>query len=199
MMGFVCIGRCHLSVKGGILSIGTHFLMPMKGEDQNQPWQILLSFYLMLTIIQQSCMFVKHHESKKREESNFFLAQCSQNQKTIPNRMVLWIQLLVLSLACCFRLLLALNAGLLVVLTLAKIGQDVRPCALTLEAAESTVQRLALFYLDFCHDFFPSPRIRRRYSRRRFTERLRLLSACFPQRPIGKLFAYYTRFSWICQ
>ena len=76
--------------------------------------------------------------------------------------MVLWIQLLVLSLACCFRLLLALNAGLLVVLTLAKIGQDVRPCALTLEATESTVQRLALFYLDFCHDFFPSPRIRRR-------------------------------------
>ena len=86
-------------------------------------------------------------------------------------------KLLVLSLACCFRLLLALNAGLLVVLTLAKIGQDVRPCALTLEAAESTVQRLALFYLDFCHDFFPSPRIRRRYSCRRLTERFSFASS----------------------
>ena len=102
-------------------------------------------------------------------------------------------KLLVLSLACCFRLLLALNAGLLVVLTLAKIGQDVRPCALTLEATESTVQRLALFYLDFCHDFFPSPRIRRRSVADGCTDiRIRGL-------PSSKLFAYYTRFSFICQ
>ena len=74
----------------------------------------------------------------------------------------MFIRKLPLALAGRFGLLLALDAGLLVVLTLAKIGQDVRPCALTLEATESTVQRLALFYLDFCHDFFPSPRIRRR-------------------------------------
>ena len=64
-------------------------------------------------------------------------------------------KLLVLSLACCFRLLLALNAGLLVVLTLAKIGQDIRPCALTLEATKGAVQGLAFLHSDFCHFFFP--------------------------------------------
>ena len=114
------------------------------------------------------------HTSIIHHMTHFVKMLPKEKSKNHPEGWFFDYKLLVLSLACCFRLLLALNAGLLVVLTLAKIGQDVRPCALTLEAAESTVQRLALFYLDFCHDFFPSPRIRRRYSRRRFTERFPL-------------------------
>ena len=106
-------------------------------------------------------------------------------QKTTRSRVVLCIQLLVLSLACCFRLLLALNAGLLVVLTLAKIGQDIRPCALTLEATEGAVQGLAFLDSDFCHFFFPPL----------------AYAGDWPPRNglLGKLFAYYTRFSRFCQ
>ena len=64
-------------------------------------------------------------------------------------------ELLILSLACSFGLLLALYAGLFVVLSLTKLGKDSRTSTLTLETTERAVKRLALFYFNFCHLFFP--------------------------------------------
>ena len=59
--------------------------------------------------------------------------------------------LFVLALSCSFRLLLALYAGLLVVLSLAKLGKNTGTSALTLKATKGTVQRLAFFNFYFCH------------------------------------------------
>ena len=63
--------------------------------------------------------------------------------------------LLILSLACSLRLLLALYAGLFIVLSLTKLGEDSRTSTLTLKTTECAVKRLAVFYLYFCHFFFP--------------------------------------------
>ena len=70
-------------------------------------------------------------------------------------------KLLVLSLACSLRLLLTLYAGLFVVLSLTKLGKDSRTSTLTLKATERAVKRLALFYFNFCHLLFPSPRFKK--------------------------------------
>ena len=61
------------------------------------------------------------------------------------------LQLLVLSLASGFRLLLALHAGLLIVFSLAKLGEDAGTGGCTLKATKSAVQRLAFLDSDFCH------------------------------------------------
>jgi flagellar biosynthesis protein FliP len=66
--------------------------------------------------------------------------------------------LLILALACSFRLLLTLYAGLFVMLSLAKFGKNAGSGALTLKATQSTVEGFALFQLYFCHVLFPSPR-----------------------------------------
>ena len=64
-------------------------------------------------------------------------------------------KLLVLSLTCSLRLLLTLYAGLLIVLSLAELGKDSGTSTLTLKTTERTVKRLAVFYFNFCHLFFP--------------------------------------------
>ena len=59
------------------------------------------------------------------------------------------------------RLFLFLYAGLFVTFSFAKLGLDTGSLALTLKAAERAVKRLILFYSDFCHYLFPSPRFMR--------------------------------------
>ena len=68
-------------------------------------------------------------------------------------------KLLIFSLASCFRLLLALYAGLLIMLSLAKLGKCAVTCSSSLKATECAVQRLAFLYSDLCHFCFPSLRI----------------------------------------
>ena len=60
-------------------------------------------------------------------------------------------KLLVFSLASCFRLLLALYAGLLIVFSLAKLGKDAGTSHCTLKATKCAVQGLAFFNFNFCH------------------------------------------------
>ena len=69
--------------------------------------------------------------------------------------------LLEFTLSCCLRLFLFLYAGLFVTFSFAKLGLDTGSLALTLKAAERAVKRLILFYSDFCHYLFPSPRFMR--------------------------------------
>jgi len=67
------------------------------------------------------------------------------------------LQLLVLSLASGFRLLLALHAGLLIVFSLAKLGEDAGTSHCSLKAAKCAVQGLAFFHSNFCHFLFSLP------------------------------------------
>ena len=71
----------------------------------------------------------------------------------VRSKIVKSYKLFVLSLACSLRLLLALYAGLFVVLSLTKLGKDTRTSTLTLKTTECAVKRLALFYFNFCHLF----------------------------------------------
>ena len=64
--------------------------------------------------------------------------------------------LLILALSGSLGLLLALYAGLLIMLSLTKLGQNAGFGTLTLEATERAIQRLILFYSDFSH-FFSLP------------------------------------------
>ena len=58
-------------------------------------------------------------------------------------------KLLKLAFSSCFSLLLALNAGLLVALSLTELGENAGLSALTLKAAECIIQRLVFFNSDF--------------------------------------------------
>ena len=62
---------------------------------------------------------------------------------------------LILALSGSFRLLLALHAGLLIVLTPANLSKDAGACTLPLESFKSTFQGLIFANTNFHH--FPSP------------------------------------------
>ena len=66
-------------------------------------------------------------------------------------------KLFVFSLASCFRLFLALYAGLLIMFSLAKLGKDAGTSSCTLKATKCAVQRLAFLDSDFCHFLFSLP------------------------------------------
>lgn len=76
---------------------------------------------------------------------------------------------LELTLPSCFRLLLALDRRLLVMLALANLSDDAVFCARTLETLESSVQGLVLTNAYFCHEFFP-PFVQRLSIKRRRTD-----------------------------
>ena len=63
--------------------------------------------------------------------------------------------LLKLTLSCCFRLLLALNAGLFIMLSLTKLSHKTGLLALTLKAAKCAIKSFIFFYSDFCHRISP--------------------------------------------
>ena len=63
--------------------------------------------------------------------------------------------LFILSLSCCFRLLLALYAGLFIVLSLTELCEYTGACTLLLEATKSVIKRFAFSELNFCHFYFP--------------------------------------------
>ena len=67
-----------------------------------------------------------------------------------------------LALASCFRLLLALDGRLLVMLALANFSDNAVFCAGTLETLQSGVQGLVLTNAYFCHEFFPPFVLRQR-------------------------------------
>ena len=62
---------------------------------------------------------------------------------------------LLLVLPGSLRLLAALHAGTLVVLTLTNLGQHTRLGAAALKALQSALQRLVFSYTDFRHLYFP--------------------------------------------
>ena len=62
---------------------------------------------------------------------------------------------LLLVLPGSLRLLAALDAGALVVLTLTNLGQHTRLGAAALKALQSALQRLVFSYTDFRHLYFP--------------------------------------------
>ncbi len=61
----------------------------------------------------------------------------------------------ILALAGCFHLLLALDAGLFIMLALAHFSQNTRTGALTLEALKSAFQRFVFLHTDFRHLYPP--------------------------------------------
>ena len=67
------------------------------------------------------------------------------------------VKLLILALSGCFCLLLALYAGLLVALSLAKLGQNAGLNALSFKTTKSAVKSFIFFYSDFCHFLFSLP------------------------------------------
>ena len=80
--------------------------------------------------------------------------KCSNRQKQKIReaaRLPCFFELLVLTLARSLRLLLTLYAGLLIMLSLAELGEHTGSRALAFKAAKSAVKRLILFYSDFCH------------------------------------------------
>ena len=64
-------------------------------------------------------------------------------------------KLLILSLSSSLRLLLTLYAGLLIMLSLTKLGKNAGLLALSLETTKCTVESLIFFYSYFCHHYFP--------------------------------------------
>ena len=66
-------------------------------------------------------------------------------------------KLLKLTLSSCFSLLLALYAGLLVALSLTKLGQYAGLNALSFKTTKSAVESFVFFYSDFCHFLFSLP------------------------------------------
>ena len=73
-----------------------------------------------------------------------------------------FIKLLILALSSCLRLLLTLYAGLLVALSLAKLGKNTGLYALSLKTTKRAVKSFIFFYSDFCHFYFPSLRCAKR-------------------------------------
>ncbi len=61
------------------------------------------------------------------------------------------MKLLILALSCSLSLLLTLNAGLLVMLSLTKLGHNTGLYALSLETTKRIVESLILFNSNFCH------------------------------------------------
>jgi hypothetical protein len=60
-------------------------------------------------------------------------------------------KLLELALTSRFGLLLALDAGLLIALSLTEFSENTRSLTLSLETTESTVESLVFLYSYFCH------------------------------------------------
>ena len=75
---------------------------------------------------------------------------CSKKIKTGLNESCFY-ELLILSLSSSLRLLLTLNAGLLIMLSLTKLGKYTGLLALSLETTKCTIESLILFYLNLCH------------------------------------------------
>ena len=84
---------------------------------------------------------------------------CHKKEKQAEPRFYLYLHekrgLFVLSLSCCFRLLLALYAGLFIVLSLTELCEYTGACTLLLEATKSVIKRFAFSELNFCHIYFP--------------------------------------------
>ena len=70
---------------------------------------------------------------------------------------ILYRELLELTFSSCFSLLLALYAGLLVALSLTKLGQYTGLNALSLKTTKSAVESFIFFYSDFCQFLFSLP------------------------------------------
>ena len=62
---------------------------------------------------------------------------------------------LILSLSGGFGLLLSLNAGLLVVLSLSDFGENAGFRTLSFKSSQSTIQGFIFLDADFCHLVFP--------------------------------------------
>ena len=77
--------------------------------------------------------------------------------RNLPRSLFILRKLLVFSLASCFRLLFALNAGLLIVFSLAKLGEDAGTSHCTLKATKCAIQGFAFFYSNFCHFLLSLP------------------------------------------
>ena len=65
------------------------------------------------------------------------------------------LKLLILALSSCLRLLLTLYAGLLVALSLAKLGKYTGLNALSFKTTKCAIKSFVFFYSDFCHLYFP--------------------------------------------
>ena len=65
------------------------------------------------------------------------------------------VKLLILSLSCSLRLLLTLYAGLLIMLSLTKLGKNTRLLALSLETTKCAVESFIFLNSNFCHHYFP--------------------------------------------
>ena len=73
-------------------------------------------------------------------------------------------KLLILAFSGSLRLLLALYAGLLIMLSLTELGKNTGLYALSLKTTTRTVKSFILFYSNLCHLYFPSLRFAKRYN-----------------------------------
>ena len=73
-------------------------------------------------------------------------------------------KLLILAFSGSLRLLLALYAGLLIMLSLTELGKNTGLNALSLETTKRAIESLIFFYSNFSHLYFPSLRFAKRYN-----------------------------------
>ena len=79
-------------------------------------------------------------------------------------------KLLILAFSGSLRLLLALYAGLLIMLSLTELGKNAGLNTLSLKTTKRAIKCFILFYSDFCHLYFPSLRFAKRYNLIIFTK-----------------------------
>ena len=72
-----------------------------------------------------------------------------------PRKILGFYSLLILALSSCFSFLLALYAGLFIVLSLTELCEYTGARTLLLEATKSVIKRFAFSELNFCHFYFP--------------------------------------------
>ena len=70
--------------------------------------------------------------------------------------------LLILTLSSSLRLLLALYAGLLIMLSLTKLGKNTALLALSLETTKCAIESLVFFNSDLSHFLYPPLRFAKR-------------------------------------
>jgi len=73
------------------------------------------------------------------------------NPRRLFLRGLIQTKLFELALSSCFRLLLALNAGFVVLFSLLNFGKNTGTLTLSLESAKCAVKCFVFFNSDFCH------------------------------------------------
>ena len=101
--------------------------------------------------IKLAIQFTERSEKSWRSQSLMRKHQFIKHAKRADRTVCSFQILLILALAGCFCLLLALYAGLLIALSLSELCENAGSLTLSLESTKSAIQRFIFFYSYFCH------------------------------------------------